>query len=117
MENDVQLRVTLSMMYIYIFHYRFSPFILTRDRLALTKFDLLMMTFSSGWRRLPRGTGENACEAHATVRLGEGRGLMTIVNVHLGNEGSQDNVDQVWWCVRVFSKGYRHKWIQYSAHP
>ncbi|CAM9435215.1 unnamed protein product [Ectocarpus sp. 12 AP-2014] len=45
---------------------------------------------SWGWRRLPRGRGENACEVHATLSLGEGMGVATVVNVHLGNEGDTE---------------------------
>ncbi len=45
---------------------------------------------SWGWKRLPRGPGENACEAHATLSLGPGRGVATVVNVHLGNEGDTE---------------------------
>ncbi|CAM9104904.1 unnamed protein product [Pylaiella littoralis] len=45
---------------------------------------------SWGWARLPRGPGENACEAHATLSLGPGRGVATVVNVHLGNEGDTE---------------------------
>ena len=57
---------------------------------------------SWGWRRLPRGSGENACETHATVLLEEGRGVATVVNVHLGNLGTQDNHNQVCQLLLVF---------------
>ncbi|CBJ32798.1 conserved unknown protein [Ectocarpus siliculosus] len=45
---------------------------------------------SWGWRRLPRGPGENACVVHATLSLGGGMGVATVVNVHLGNEGDTE---------------------------
>lgn len=60
-------------------------------------FNISSLTFflpwwlcSWGWRRLPRGPGENACEVHATLSLGEGLGVATVVNVHLGNEGDTE---------------------------
>lgn len=93
--------------------------------LPVVLFACVFVFFSSrgswGWTRLPRGPGENACESHATLALGPGRGVATVVNVHLGNEGDTEIQVDIYVFHVVFCSLLRSRLIEdmvnSSKHP